>query len=66
MAEVNLTLDNKKDLRDVVSVVYDLAGEFEKEKLRKNALKYYKDVFRLDAGFRNVVEKIEKLQNAVS
>ncbi len=63
MAEVDLALDKGNELRELVSAVYDLAVEFEKEKFKDIALKYYKEVFRLDAGFRNVVEKIEKLQN---
>lgn len=62
VAEVKLSLENETELREIKSVIYDIAAEFEKEKLKDKALKYYKEVFRVDAGFRNVVEKIEKLQ----
>ncbi|MCD6384185.1 tetratricopeptide repeat protein, partial [Candidatus Sumerlaeota bacterium] len=64
LAEVNLSLKNEEEFREIKGVIYDIAGEFEKEKLKDKALKYYKEVFRLDAGFRNVVEKIERLQSS--
>lgn len=66
IAEVDLSLKNEEELREIKSTLYDIAGEFEKEKLKDKALKYYKEVFRLDAGFRNVVEKVERLQGYIS
>jgi tetratricopeptide (TPR) repeat protein len=65
LAEVKLEVNSGDDFREIKSVYYDIAGEFDKEKIRDKALKYYKEVFRVDAGFRNVVGKIERLQDIV-
>lgn len=62
LQEVKLTLENEDETREIKSAIYDIAAEFERVKLKDKALKYYKEVFRVDAGFRNVVEKIERLQ----
>jgi hypothetical protein len=39
------------------------AVHFEKELQTQTALKFFKQIFRVDAGYRDVVSRIEKIEN---
>jgi hypothetical protein len=43
------------------NMVYSIAEMFENDEERPRALKFYKKIFRIDASFRNVVDKVEAL-----
>lgn len=64
LEEISLSMKNEEESNQVKSIIYDIAAEYEQEKILDKALKYYKEVFRVDAGFRNVVGKIERLQSS--
>jgi tetratricopeptide (TPR) repeat protein len=62
LREVPLSLmENKAALQDRKRIFYEVAEEFESNNRLEDALELYKQVFKVDAGFRRVMEKMEKL-----
>ena len=62
--EVKLAVgdDSDSEEQNMLKVLfYDSAEIFEAEEEPERALKYYKKIFRVDASFRNVVDKVESL-----
>jgi len=49
------------DFQRLLNLYYATASLFELDGNREFALKFYKRIFRVDAGFKDVVEKIERL-----
>jgi tetratricopeptide (TPR) repeat protein len=61
LGEITLRLESEDDIALMKQLFYAIAEIFEEENLREKALKFYKQVFKIDAGYRDVVEKIERL-----
>jgi tetratricopeptide (TPR) repeat protein len=59
--DVTLNIDDHAEADTVRGLVYDVAALFEAEGDNVRALKLYKKIFRVQAGFRDVVEKIDSL-----
>ncbi len=49
-----------EDTEEILDLLYQIAGHFEAERLLEKAGRIYKTVFLVDAGYRDVVKKIEK------
>lgn len=63
LAEVELRIDQQTDeQRKLKRLLFKTAELMENEKRVDEALAVYKRVFRVDAGYRDVVERIERLQ----
>ena len=63
LAEVELRIDQQPDeQRKLKRLLFKTAELMENEKRVDEALAVYKRVFRVDAGYRDVVERIERLQ----
>jgi tetratricopeptide (TPR) repeat protein len=63
LAEVKLSITESPDQEELKRFFYDIAVKFEKELESQKALNFYKKIFRVDASYRNVVAKIEKIEN---
>ena len=63
LEEIKLSLVDSPDQKDLKHYIYETAIQFEKEIQPQMALKYYKQIFRVDAAFRDVVKRIEKIEN---
>jgi tetratricopeptide (TPR) repeat protein len=61
--EVKLSLTENPDQEGLKSYFYMTAVHFEKELQTQTALKFFKQIFRVDAGYRDVVDRIEKIEN---
>lgn len=46
--------------RDILELLYMVARHFEDERMTERAVEIYKRIFRCDAGFKDVVKKIER------
>jgi len=61
MREVPLSLmEERAALGERKRIFYEVAEEFESNNRLGDALELYKQVFKVDAGFRHVMEKIER------
>lgn len=63
--DVSLTIDEPAEAETVRGLVYDVASLYEAEGDNVRALKLYKKIFRVQAGFRDVVEKMDTLADSV-
>jgi tetratricopeptide (TPR) repeat protein len=61
LAEVKVTEGDPEELAAIKNIMYEIGFLFEEARLPSKALRMYKQVFRIDAGFRDVVERIERL-----
>ncbi|MFW6303943.1 MAG: hypothetical protein ACOC2L_04910, partial [Candidatus Sumerlaeota bacterium] len=61
LEDATLLMDNEKHADEAKGLVYTIAHMLEEDEQYQRALKLYKEIFRVDAGFRDVVEKMEKL-----
>lgn len=61
--EIKLSLTDSSDQKPVKQYFYDTARHFEREMEPQKALKFYKRIFRIDAAFMDVVDRIEKIEN---
>ena len=61
--EVKLSLTENPDQEGLKDYFYMTAVHFEKELQTQTALKLFKQIFRVDAGYRDVVGRIEKIEN---
>ncbi|MBN1899854.1 hypothetical protein JW926_00845 [Candidatus Sumerlaeota bacterium] len=61
--EIKLSLNDSPDQNEIKQYFYDTARLFEKEMEPQKALKIYKRIFRIDAAFMDLVERIEKIEN---
>jgi tetratricopeptide (TPR) repeat protein len=61
--EVNLRSDDTETEAMLKRFCYDVAEAFREEAMHDRALKFYKKIFRVDAAFRDVVDKIETLSD---
>ncbi len=61
LAEVKLTIEDPDELAAIKNIIYDIGFLYEEARMPSKALRMYKRVFRIDAGFRDVVERIERL-----
>jgi len=61
--EVKLSLSESSEQEELKSYFYMTALQFEWELQPQRAIKYYKQIFRVDASYRDVVSKIEKIEN---
>ncbi len=59
--EVKLSFGESSNQDALKQYFYETAAVFETELLPEKAIKYYKQIFRVDAAFRDIVKKIEKL-----
>jgi len=59
--EVSLRSDNPELETMLKKYCYDVAEVFREEVMHDRALKFYKKIFRVDAAYRDVVDKIETL-----
>ena len=59
--EVKLSVEEPERQTQLKILFFDTAEIFECEDQPERALKFYKRIFRIDASFRNVVDKIEAL-----
>jgi tetratricopeptide (TPR) repeat protein len=59
--EVKLGAESPERQNQLKVLFFDVAEIFESEEMTDRALKFYKKIFRVDASFRNVVDKIEAL-----
>lgn len=60
--EVKLQIKDNPQQEGIKEFIYKTARQFEKEMEPKKALDYYKRIFRVDAGFRDVVKRIEQIE----
>lgn len=63
LGEIKLSLADNPHQEEIKSYFLDTAIQFEKEMEHQKALKLYKQIFRVDAGFKDVVARIEKIEN---
>ena len=63
LGEIKLSLSDNPHQEEIKSYFLDTAIQFEKELEHQKALKLYKQIFRVDAGFKDVVARIEKIEN---
>ncbi len=61
---MELTQEKAARNPELKSMYYWIADTLEQELLKKSALKYFKRLFRVDASFRDVVVRLEKLDGA--
>lgn len=61
LEEVSLRIDDPDQLRKVKALFYNVAELFQENKQNERALRFFKKIFRVDASYRNVVEKVESL-----
>ncbi len=59
--EMTLMIDNQQHAREAKELIYEIAHILEEQKELKRALKIYKSLFRVDAGFKDITEKMERL-----
>jgi tetratricopeptide (TPR) repeat protein len=59
---IELSKDRAAMHRDLKGLFYRVAQVFEEENYRNQSVKYYKRIFRIDASYRDVVRKLEKLE----
>ncbi|MBN1867473.1 tetratricopeptide repeat protein [Candidatus Sumerlaeota bacterium] len=59
--EATLDVKDPREQNNLKILFFDVAQTFENEDDRKRALKFYKKIFRIDAEFRRVVDKVESL-----
>jgi pentatricopeptide repeat protein len=65
LRELQLTERDPEHLADIKHYLYELAGLFELDEQYARALSIYKKVFKLDAGYEDIVNKIEMLSHLV-
>ena len=63
LAEIKLTLSESSEQEELKNYFYLTALQFERELQPQRALKYYKQIFRVDASYLDIVSKIEKIEN---
>ncbi len=63
--EVSLKTEDPDEAEQLKALVYEVAELFQEDLETERALKLYKKVFRVDAAFREVVDKIEALGESV-
>ena len=64
LAETELKLDQSvEELMKIKALFYSSAELFEGERQEDRALQLYKRIFRIDAGYRDVVQRVERLQH---
>jgi tetratricopeptide (TPR) repeat protein len=63
IGETDLSEKNTEYLDEIKSYLYEVARLFEMDEQFVRALQIYKRVFRLDAGYRDVVSRIEVLSH---
>jgi tetratricopeptide (TPR) repeat protein len=63
--EVSLKTEDPDEAEQLKALVYEIAELFQEDLETERALKLYKKVFRVDAAFREVVDKIEALGESV-
>lgn len=64
LSEIKLSLSTSlphEQFALLLGIYYSVAHLFELDGRREEAVRFYKEIFRIDAGYKNVVEKIEKL-----
>ena len=61
--EVRLVISEHPRQQDLKTFIYLTAAQFERELEPRKAIIYYKQIFRVDAGFRDVVQRIEKIES---
>lgn len=62
LKEVSLKDENDPKIKDELKrILFDIAWIFEEENDPTKALNIYKQIFKVDAGYKNIVEKIAKL-----
>jgi tetratricopeptide (TPR) repeat protein len=61
LQDVTIEADNPDDLETLKAIHYNLAEIFREEDHIERAREIFKRLFRVDAGYRNVVQKLEKL-----
>jgi tetratricopeptide (TPR) repeat protein len=65
LRELQLSEKDPEHLPDIKHYLYQLAGLFEVDEQYARALSIYKKVFKLDAGYEDIVNKIEMLSHLV-
>ncbi|HNY27544.1 MAG TPA: tetratricopeptide repeat protein [Candidatus Sumerlaeota bacterium] len=65
LEEVSLKTGNPDEVEQLKALVYEVAEAFQEDLETERALKLYKKIFRVDAAFREVVDKIEALGETV-
>lgn len=63
MAEVALESDDAKQLEALKAIFFNVGEIFREEGQRERALETFKRLFRIDAAYRDVVKRIEKLSH---
>lgn len=58
---IELTHELDEQHPDLKEMIYEVARALEKSKRTDQAVVYYKQIFRVDASFRDVVERLERL-----
>ncbi len=61
LSAVTLTNEKNSDQKQIKAMFYDVAEMCENENENTLALKFFKEVFRVDASYRKVVDKVEAL-----
>ena len=56
-----LTRENVARFRELNGMVYHVADALETEELYDEAHKYFKRIFRVDAAYRDVVNRLDRL-----
>jgi len=63
LAEIKLSLSESLEQEELKNYFYITALQFEREMHPQRAVKYYKQIFRVDASYRDIVSKIERIEN---
>jgi len=63
LAEIKLSLSQSSEQEELKNYIYITALQFERDLQPERAVKYYKQIFRVDASYRDIVSKIEKVEN---
>ena len=58
--EIALDENDREFIEPLKEVLYDIATRFESERYYQKAGALYKQIFKVDASYRDVVEKVEK------
>jgi len=59
--EVELRSDNADEEQMLKKLCYEVAEAFQQENMQERAAKFFKKIFRVDAAFEDVVDRIETL-----
>jgi tetratricopeptide (TPR) repeat protein len=61
--EIKLSLTDSSDQESLKQYFYDTARQFDRELEPQRALKFYKQIFRIDAAYKDIVDRIEKIES---